>query len=78
MRVFDDANHPAYGPVRRLWKVLAQLDLNKYDVAYRQEWDTHWDECVAGGIAHGLHEVGLCRLVVRRMLKLAGRAHAQH
>lgn len=26
-RIFDDPNHPQYGPVRRLWVILAQLDL---------------------------------------------------
>lgn len=26
-RIFDDPNHPQYGPVRRLWVVFAQLDL---------------------------------------------------
>lgn len=25
IRIFDDPNHPQYGPVRRMWVILAQL-----------------------------------------------------
>ena len=40
--IYDNPNHPQYGPVRRLWVILVQLDL--LEVAdepglFRSSWD---------------------------------------
>ena len=58
-RVFDDPNHPQYGPIRRAWVVLVQLDL--LDAAERMS--AHgvsrglmtWDACMARSIAENPH-----------------------
>lgn len=47
MRIFDNPNHPQYGPVRRMWIMLVQLDLLdqvEAGVAFRDE---PWDERLA-------------------------------
>lgn len=47
MRIFDNPNHPQYGPVRRMWVVLVQLDL----LEAAERWSKHgivpWDEWLA-------------------------------
>lgn len=51
-RIFDDPDHPQYGPVRRMWVVLVQLDM--LDAAER--WSKHnpltWDKLVAANCNH--------------------------
>lgn len=68
MRVFDNPNHPAYGPVRRTWVILAGLGLLGRDAEYHERHNTDWDRCMAGGIEEGLDENMLKRLIVRRLL----------
>ena len=42
MRIYDDPGHPQYGPVRRTWVVLVQLDL----LVAAERWsDYTQDEC---------------------------------
>lgn len=46
-RIYDDANHPSYGPVRRCWVMLVGMfgtDLTAVDNLFYQEWGCHWDE----------------------------------
>lgn len=55
-RIFDNPNHKHYGPVRRLWIVLVQLDLLKA----AERWSEHmaslgavsgtWDQFLAGSL----------------------------
>lgn len=72
MRVFDNPNHPHYGPVRRTWVILAGLGVEseRYDDAYARRHDTWWDSCMAGGLDEGLEEQQLKRLIVRRFLTI--------
>lgn len=45
-RIYDDATHPSYGPVRRAWVILAGLygdGMSEMDTLYQQEWGTKWD-----------------------------------
>jgi hypothetical protein len=53
MRIFDNPNHPQYGPVRRMWIVLVQLDL----LTAAERWSDHqktagnghaWDSFLSG------------------------------
>lgn len=74
MRIFDNPRHPAYGPVRRVWIMLAGLDLldGRFDRGYENHYGVAWDECMAGGIASGvLSEAQLARLIVGRMIRMA-------
>lgn len=48
MRIFDNPKHPQYGPVRRMWVVLSQLDLLKAAERYGSHRGTPWDEMLAG------------------------------
>ncbi len=54
-RIFDNPNHPQYGPVRRMWVILVQLDL--LDAAER--WGNHrivpWDEWLATMLDNNKH-----------------------
>lgn len=51
MRIFDNPNHPQYGPIRRMWVVLTQLDL----LAAAERWGYHnqvdWDQHLANVLA---------------------------
>lgn len=51
MRIFDNPNHPQYGPVRRMWIILAQLDL--LTDAEHMEMNKPWDEALAFTISEG-------------------------
>lgn len=47
MRVYDDPNHPHYGPVRRMWVILAGLDLLGFAETWRDSAGYLWDESVS-------------------------------
>lgn len=51
-RIFDDPNHPEYGPVRRTWVVLVQLDMleaaERWSRHYKRTWDSVIAESVIG------------------------------
>ena len=43
MRIFDNPSHPQYGPVRRMWVMLKQLDLLAFadsEHAFNGVWDS--------------------------------------
>lgn len=58
MRIFDNPNHPQYGPVRRMWIVLVQLDL--LNAAERRDQSDPsilpWDEWLALVIEKNPHK----------------------
>lgn len=57
MRIFDNPNHPAYGPVRRMWIILVQLDLLGSAEHYRSlGGNVTWDEAIAHRVARGMPE----------------------
>lgn len=57
MRIFDNPNHPQYGPVRRMWIILVQLDLLGSAEHYRRlGGNVTWDEAIARRVARGMAE----------------------
>lgn len=67
MRIFDNPNHPQYGPVRRMWIVLVQLDL--LTEAEHIELRKPWDEALASFIADGYgDEATAQRQLLRKIL----------
>jgi len=64
MRIFDDPDHPQYGPVRRLWVVLAQLDLFDFAELYRDLVDETWDQSLASYVRLGYGEAMAQRIVL--------------
>lgn len=64
MRIFDNPNHHAYGPVRRLWVVLVALDmLDAAERAYPLK-SQPWDIAMAMNLQNH-DEARAARLVVR-------------
>jgi len=64
MRIFDNPNHPQYGPVRRLWIILVQLDLLEAAerfVARRSAKPGQWDYVISLQIAAGENESAVQR-----------------
>jgi len=69
MRIFDNPNHPHYGPVRRMWIVLVQLDL----LAAAERWGQGtmpWDRALAG-LVEEIGESPAQRWVLRHIMKEA-------
>lgn len=63
-RIFDDPTHPQYGPVRRLWIILVQLDLLG---AAESAWPNPflpWDHNMAHWIKGGVLESRACCQVI--------------
>lgn len=56
MKIFDNPNHNRYGPVRRMWVVLTQLDLitaaERWSDWQRQQgsFGGSWDMFLAGSM----------------------------
>lgn len=69
-RIFDDPGHPNYGPVRRMWVILAGLGM--LDTA--EEWGNRqhvpWDRGLDGVMRNGdLDETTAKRWLLRHLLK---------
>lgn len=47
MRIFDNPNHPQYGPIRRMWVVLAQLDMLETAEEWGNRQSIPWDAALA-------------------------------
>lgn len=75
MRIFDNPNHKHYGPVRRLWIVLVQLDLLKaaerYDEHRVKNGFLRWDEVLASLLSHkpNVPEAAHQRMIVGILLE---------
>lgn len=70
MRIFDDPNHMFYGPVRRLWIILAQLNLLEVADQWNNGWDDgRWDEALANRLALGLNESRVQRMILHAILE---------
>lgn len=69
-RVYDDPNHPYYGPARRCWVILVGLfsDLTALDESYQQEGGWAWDEHLAYDLTNGVEERRALRKIVWRCL----------
>lgn len=67
MRIFDNPNHPQYGPVRRMWIILAQLDLLTDAEHLDLRWP--WDQSLAHTIDEGYaDEATAQRQLLRKIL----------
>lgn len=56
-RIFDNPNHPGYGPVRRMWVILNQLNLLTFLDHMYQSHSYNWDTELWGHInAHDQNE----------------------
>lgn len=68
MRVFDDPNHPHYGPVRRMWIILVQLDLlsSADNLPMGQGL---WDKALASRIAWGIPESTAQRSLLKHIME---------
>lgn len=70
MRIFDNPNHPQYGPVRRMWVVLVQLDLLNAAEEWGNRQRVTWDSGLAGVMRNGdLNESTAQRWLLRHLLK---------
>lgn len=49
-RVFDNPDHPQYGPVRRMWVILAQLDMLGAAEAWSPPASPAWDAYLAAEV----------------------------
>jgi hypothetical protein len=71
MRIFDSPNHPQYGPVRRMWVVLTQLDLltaaEKVMTGRGDDWDHHLSRLIRIGLSESYAQ----RIVLGMILPLA-------
>lgn len=54
MRIWEQPNHKHYGPVRRLWIMMAQLDT--LEPADRAWPGVPWDTALCNLLGHGLTE----------------------
>jgi len=70
-RIYDNPNHPHYGPVRRTWVILVGLDVLDFDAVYHQIYRHDWDARIAQWMDEGLTEGQVKRLIVRRFLLIA-------
>lgn len=67
-RIYDDPNHRHYGPVRRLWVVLAMLygfDLKDVDKVHGSPWDI----AMSGYLHQNVPENVAHKTVLYRILK---------
>lgn len=69
-RIYDDPNHPHYGPVRRLWKVLALIygfDLDGVDRHWARGGEVpigYWDEAMSSYLVLGFKEPKVHKLIL--------------
>ena len=71
MRIYDDPNHPEYGPVRRMWVILVQLDLaDKIDRhTYGGGAEAPWDVELARTVKLGVRESDAQRTLLSEYLQ---------
>ncbi len=68
-RIFDDPNHPRYGPVRRLWVILVQLNLlEEGDICYPKGWDKACARLVAKGYPESAAQCAVLSFILENML----------
>lgn len=69
-RIFDDPTHPQYGPVRRLWVILVQLDLLKTAEKWRDDIGDTWDHSLAHRLEYFDYSESMAqRIVLHRILE---------
>lgn len=70
-RIYDNPNHPHYGPVRRQWVILKGLGLGDIDGAYYAEWGINWDTHLVKLFDGGFTEVKALRRITHHSLDVA-------
>lgn len=66
MRIYDNPSHPYYGPVRRMWVILAQLNL----LGSAEGLGTiTWDVALANRIAFGIPEATAQRGLLKHIME---------
>lgn len=71
--IYNQPDHPAYGPCRRLHLKLLELlgdDLAEVEAAYQHGIGKDWTEVVASSVALGVSEAHTARSAVKTMLHL--------
>lgn len=68
-RIFDDPNHRHYGPVRRLWVILVQLNLLEDAESYGGV--VPWDEWLSCLMEMALSESYAQRIILSALLEKA-------
>jgi hypothetical protein len=71
--IYNQPNHPAYGPCRRLHLKLLELfgdDLAEVEAAYERGIGHDWTMIVKSSLAFGTNEAHVARCVVKTMLHL--------
>jgi len=69
VRIYDNPEHPQYGPVRRLWVVLTQLDMLEDAERHRPKFEPQWDVNLATMVHLGVDEHVAQRVVLNRLLE---------
>ena len=69
-RIYNQPNHPQYGPVRRMRTVLQVLNITdeKADSCLKLEKRRTWDEFITFGIDCGWPEALACRTLLKLIL----------
>lgn len=68
MRIFENPNHPYYGPVRRLWVILVQLDLLKAAGTIMTKRGDLWDDHLVRLMKIGLSESYAQRILLTMII----------
>lgn len=68
MRVYDNPNHPHYGPACRQWVIFAGLGCLEAEYAYFKEWGINWDVHLVKTIESGFTEEKALRRITYHML----------
>lgn len=70
-RIFDNPNHPKYGPVRRMWVILEQLGMADRMDRYTEPrpYEKPWDAALAQTLGMGVDEVTAQRTMLRDYLE---------
>ena len=68
-RIFNDPDHPQYGPVRRMWVILVQLDMLNAAERYGRHYRLPWDEFLAANVRGALTEEVAQRDMLYRLME---------
>lgn len=68
-RIFNDPDHPQYGPVRRMWVILAQLGMLKAAERYSRHYGLRWDILLAAEVRARKTEDEAQRAMLLRLME---------
>lgn len=67
-RIYDNPDHPNYGPIRRMWVILAQLDM--LDIVVKHPagtWD-QWYSLILNNLHDNMGESWCARMILRQLI----------